>query len=114
MCSKHVTLNTDIAESNISLLLSRKSMKNTDMTLDFKNDNAMVLGEPIKLINTKSGHYAISITPYNTLLNNVKSGINTHVTLIATENSKYKYDIALKLHQQYTTSTTSAIVKFSR
>ena len=97
MGGKHVTLNTDTIKSNIPLLLTRKSMKNADMALDFKNDNAMVFGEPIKLRNTKSGHYAIPITPYSTFVNNVNSGINNHVTLIATENSKSKYDIALNI-----------------
>ena len=38
-------------------------MKNADMTLGFKSDNAMmVFGEPVKLRNTISGHYAIPIT----------------------------------------------------
>lgn len=50
MGSKHVILNTDITEKDIPLLFSSISMKNVDMTLDFKNDNAMVFGEPIMLI----------------------------------------------------------------
>ena len=45
-------LNTDIVASDILL----KSTKKADMTLDFKNDNAMVFGETVKLITTKSGH----------------------------------------------------------
>ena len=98
MGSKHVILNTDITEKDIPLLLSSISMKNVDMTLDFKNDNAMVFGEPIMLITQNLLH---PITPYNILLRNVNSGIKTHVTLIATENDKSKYDNALKLHQQF-------------
>ena len=50
------------------------------MTLDFKNDNAVVFGESVKLI-TKSGHYTIPISPYKIALNNLTTGINTNITL---------------------------------
>ena len=109
--SKSVTLNTDIVNSDIPLLLSKKSMKNADMTLDFKNDNAIVFGEPIKLISTESGHYAIPITSNNTLLHNIHTGTNSHFTLIATENSKSKHDIALKLHRQFAHPPSDRIIK---
>ena len=41
--SQNVMLNTDIVGSDITLLLSRKSMKKANMTLDFKNDHAVIL-----------------------------------------------------------------------
>ena len=81
-------LNTDIVASDIPLLLSRKSMKKTDMTFDFKNDNAIIFGESVKLITTKSGHYTIPISPYKTVLNNLTTGINTNITLITTQTNK--------------------------
>ena len=83
-----VMLNTDIVASDIPLLLSRKSMKKTDMTFDFKNDNAIIFGESVKLITTKSGHYTIPISPYKTVLNNLTTGINTNITLITTQTNK--------------------------
>ena len=43
-------LNTDVVVSDIPLLLSRKSMKNADMTLDLKNDKVTIFGETIRLI----------------------------------------------------------------
>ena len=70
--SKHFTLNTDVVPNDIPLLLSKKSIKTVNMTLDFKNDNATVFGEPEQLIVTNFGHYAIPISPYNKILNNVK------------------------------------------
>ena len=60
---QHVMLNKDIVASDIPLLLSRKYMKKADMTLDFKNDNAKVFGESVKLITTKSGHYTVPYHP---------------------------------------------------
>ena len=53
------------------------------MTLHFKNDNAIIFGESEQLIVTKSGHYAIPISPYNKILN-VTDGNNANITLIAT------------------------------
>ena len=85
--SRNVMLNTYIVLSNTPLLLSRKSMKKSNMTLDFKNDQAVIFDQSIQLIVTKSGHYAILINPYKTILNNVTSGVNTNVTLVATENN---------------------------
>ena len=79
---EHVMLNTDIVASDIPLLLSQKSMKKADMTLHFKNDNAILFRESVKLITTKSGHYTIPISPYKTVPNNLTTGINKNITLI--------------------------------
>ena len=87
-----VTLNTDVVPSDIPLLLSRKSMKKANMTLDFKNDSAEIFGNVVQLMTTQSGHYAIPICPYSTILNNVTSGIDSNITLIASSESKSKYD----------------------
>ena len=95
--NKSLMVNTDVVTSDIPLLLSKK----LDMTLDFKNDNALVFDESIQLIVTKSGHYARPITRYKTILNNVVIGVNKNVTVLATDTNKSKYDIALKLHRQF-------------
>ena len=47
--SKQFTLNTDVVPNDILLLLSKKSMKTANMTLDFKNDNVIIFGEPEQL-----------------------------------------------------------------
>ena len=109
--NQEVMLNTDIVPNDIPLLLSRKSMKKADMTLDFKNDCAVIFGNQVQLITTQSGHYAIPICPHNTILNNVTSGANPNITLIATEENKSKYDIALKLHRQFAHPSTNKLLK---
>ena len=101
MGSGNVMVNTDIVASDITLLLLRKPMKKANMTLDFIHDHAVIFDQSIQLLVTKSGHYAISINPYKIILNNVISGVNTSVTLVATENNKSKNNIAIKLHQQF-------------
>ena len=104
-------LNTDIVASDIPLLLSRKSMKKANMTLDFKNDHAVIFDQSIQLIVTKWGHYAIPIKPYKTILNNVTSGVNINVTLVVTVNNKSKNDIAIKLHQQFAHPSSEKLLK---
>ena len=54
---------TDVVDCNIPLLLSRQSMKATEMILDFKNDKIMVgrNKREIKLKVTKSGHYGLPL-----------------------------------------------------
>ena len=74
--NKSVMLNTGIVASDIPLLISRKSMKKADMTLDFKNYNVMISGESIQLMVTKSGSCAIPVCWYSTILNNVTTGLN--------------------------------------
>ena len=61
---------------------------------------------------TKSGHYKsiYPINPYKTILNNVTSGVNTNVTLVATEN-KSKNDIAIKLHWQFAHPSPEKLLK---
>ena len=56
-------------------------MKKDNMTLEFKNDHAVIFDHSVNLIVTKSGHYGISINAYKTT-----SGKNMNVTL--TENNK--------------------------
>ena len=63
------------------------------MTLDFKMDNAVALGEQIQLIITKSGYYAIPTSSYKNVLN-IAPGNNTNITLVATKSNKSKIDIA--------------------
>ena len=106
---EHVMLNTDIVPSDIPLLLSRKSMKRAGMTIDFKNDQAVAFPQKIRLINTKSGHSTIPIRPYNTILNNIATGTNTVVVLIATSETKTK--IIQKLHSQFTHLSSDKLLK---
>ena len=80
-------VNTNAIASDIPLLLLRKSMIKANMKLDFKNNNEVTFDQPIQLLLTKLGHYATSINPYQTIGNNINPGVNTNVTLVATENN---------------------------
>ena len=81
------------------------------MTLDFKTDNVVVIfGESEKLIVTKPGHYALLISPYSKILNNVVTGTNPNITLITMSN-KSKHNMAVKLHQQFSHPTPEKLLK---
>ena len=58
-------------------LLSKKSVKNIGMALDFKSDATNIGGSDISLCCTKSGYYSI---PLSTLYINMK-GSNRHINL---------------------------------
>ena len=65
-------------------------MRTANMTLYFKNDNAIIFGEPEKLIVRKSGHYALPISPYNKILKNIVTGTNPNTALITISNKSKK------------------------
>ena len=67
------------------------------MTIDFENDTAFIFGQKAKLIVTKSGHYALPISPYTQLLNNLATNEMIHITL-TTQGEKSKFQMAIKLH----------------
>ena len=105
-------LNTDVVASDIPLLLSRNSMKKADMTLalDFKNDAAIIFCEPIQIIVTMSGHCAIPVCWYNTILTNVTTGVKQTITLVTSDTNKSKY-IALKLHKHFAQPSPQKLIK---
>ena len=75
--NNYITIQTDVTENNIPVLLSKSSMKKAKMTLDFQNDIANAFGEKIPLITTSSGHYAIVITKVKQIITKKLSNIIT-------------------------------------
>ena len=66
------------------------------MTIDFENDTAFIFGHKAKLIVTKSRHnYALPISPYTQLLNNLATNKRIHITL-TTQGEKSKFQLATK------------------
>lgn len=59
--NKRAYMTTDVIECNIPLLLSKKSMKNVNMVLNFKTDSVEVSGQSIELSSSNSGHYLLPL-----------------------------------------------------
>lgn len=59
---RRCTIETDVVESNIPLLMSKKAMKKGQMCLDFEKDVLVIAGDATKLTNATSGHYLLPLT----------------------------------------------------
>jgi len=98
--SKLVTIETDVVDVEIPLLLSKESLKLAGTVLDFNCDSALMFGEQQTLIATESGHYAIPLTPAVDSMQ-----IEEQITLInKTQNNDVSFDArksAEKLHRQF-------------
>ena len=55
------TIQTDVVDSDIPLLLSLDTMKRAKIKLDLEHDTAEILGETVNLNHTTSGHYCVPI-----------------------------------------------------
>ena len=75
IAGKEVIIRTDVVESDIPLLLSRKAMK-TAVKIDLKRDTAMIFGKEIVLNLTSSGHYYITIGRQEKIPVEVREGWN--------------------------------------
>ena len=56
------TITTDVVDCQIPLLLSKRSMKNAKMCLDFSNDTVKFGGKIVGLGSSTSGHYLLPMT----------------------------------------------------
>ena len=98
LCNNHITIQTDVIENDIPLLLSKSSMKKAEMILDFQNDITDAFGEKIPTITTSSGHYAIPITKAKQIIIKQHSQATLQVVLTVTD-IKSEKQLALKLHR---------------
>ena len=59
--SKPVTIETEVIDANIPMLLSKETMKRAGSVLDFNTNQAKMFGSNHKLIQTTTGHYALPL-----------------------------------------------------
>ena len=68
--NKKFRIETEVVDKELPLLLSKKSMKNTQMIIDSANDSAQSSDFHIKLEITGSGFYTIPLSKTRNFLNN--------------------------------------------
>ena len=61
IAGKEVRIKTDVVQSDIPLLLSRKSMKTAGVKMDLENEPATIFGKEVTLNLTASDHYSVPI-----------------------------------------------------
>ena len=88
-----VKIETDVIDSDIPLLLSKKSMKAMKMKVDTEHDTASILGISTDLHETSSGHYAISIYP--------EKEKSVYVSKLVDESNDLRLNSLKKLHTQF-------------
>ena len=96
IAGKEVFIRTDVVDSDIPLLLSRRAMKTAGVKMDLESDTAMIFGKDVALNMTTSGHYCIPIDraekiPVEEVFSVKLGGMK----------SKERYDTLLKLHRQF-------------
>ena len=97
---KNVRISTDIVETSIPLLLSKRAMKSASTSINFVTDEVEMLGQSLKVKVTKCGHYAIPINKSDEIMRDLKKNENTKITLLARD-CEDKVKIARKLHAQF-------------
>ena len=90
-----ISLETDVADTDIPLLLSKAAMKMSSTIIDFDKGTAMMFGKQQLLVKT-SGHYAIPLTKRQQIVETCPTEEVQNV-LISTNNSPTKKEIN-KLH----------------
>ena len=90
-----ISLETDVADTDIPLLLSKAAMKMSSTIIDFDKGTAMMFGKQQLLVKT-SGHYAIPLTKRQQIVETCPTEEVQNV-LISTNNSPTKKEI-IKLH----------------
>ena len=101
---KEVMLATNVVKSDLSLLLSKSSMKKANMKMDLQTDTAEIYGVKVMLNETSSGHYCIPVD------HNEMTSVES-VCAVTMENldDKEKYKMILKLHRQFTHPTADKL-----
>ena len=108
-----VTIESDIVEADIPLLLSKEALKKAGTILDFNNDTALMFGEQQTLIETESGHYAIplSVTKENNAVSEQISVLVSTSQKISDDESIVPFKIAIKLHRQFCHCSAEKLIK---
>ena len=98
LAGKQVEILTDVIDSPIPLLLSKRSMKKADCLLNFADDTVNMFGRAIKLHCTSSGHYFVKLTG---LGDECQANEILFVKGLSVKSDTDKKKAAVKLHKQF-------------
>ncbi|CAG2191494.1 unnamed protein product [Mytilus edulis] len=94
------SIETEVVDCEIPLLLSKTSLKRASTILDLRNDKVTMFGQLVDVNLTSSGHYCINIKDKQ--FTNRNKNESEEVLIIDTKLSfKKKKEILLKLHKQF-------------
>ena len=96
---------TDIVDSDIILLVSKSSMKETKVKLDLENGRASIFGRQVDLQCTSSGHYCVPLQQSDVLIDESFSVLLCNDS----EDSTFKQKQVEKLHKQFAHPTSDRL-----
>ena len=98
IADKKCKIKEEIVKRNISLLLSKSSLKKAQTVIDLDNDKATILGKEINLHQSTTSDYCIDISPSNSC-NNIEEILYLEKDL-SNDQRKASFDLHTLLHRQ--------------
>ena len=109
--SQNLFIETDVINTNVPLLLSKRAMKTADTSIDFVDDTVIMFGEKQNVILTKSGHYSVPLDKKQKILSDAAKNSTKIVLLTSKEDCKDKNKMASKLHSQFAHPSAEKLIK---
>ena len=101
VCNKDVDIVTEVVNDNIPLLISKRSMAEAKMVIDFGENTVTAFGHTQKLCVTPSGHSSIPLKKFN-FHSDVCLCTKSNVVLYShNQKDPDKKRVAAKLHKQF-------------
>ena len=98
---KNVSIESDIVETDVPLLLSKDAMKRAETEINFVTDTVRMFGQEQDVFITSSGHYAVPLNNSGEVMMQVENRKEVKVNLVVEGISQNNDKIALKLHAQF-------------
>jgi len=109
--NKKVTINTDIVDADIPLLLSKTAMKKAKMQLNFDSDSLSAFNQNLPLKITTNGLYTLPITKPTQLINKVCEDKTNNPIVLKVVEEKSDRDIATKLHRCFAHPSSDRLLR---
>ena len=109
--NEDIMIKTDIIDSDLPFLLSKKTMKKGDVKIHFARDKVSFLNQNVDIVFTSSSHYAIPISRTEQLLDHFDKN-NESERVILTINGLYsKSPEEKKVQRNFTVSLVTLVQK---
>ena len=101
ICGKNVKIKAQVIDDEIPLLISKQSMKDAKMIIDFSNDTVQAFGNTENLIFTESGHCSIPLSEMTVHKNVCLCSSHDYEMTLAVKSELESPKLAKKLHSQF-------------
>lgn len=109
LCGRDIRLNVHIVESDLPLLLSRKTMKKLGMEMIFAKDTVQIGEDSFDLHTTSSGHYTLPLL--NKKYTSSKSATEAVNEIFLTNSWEDVKKTASRLHRRFAHASSSQIIR---